>query len=253
MSIDLAEPDLSSRFAVVVHDVAPVHGRQLEAIFKALGPLVGDRLIGAVVPCWHGIELGSATSRVERDWVARVKSACGEIVQHGYTHQQLAPGLISFWSGGANELQGLARAETADRLRRGQAILHRCFGGAVVGFIPPAWWVGRATPAELARHGFRYLVEFAAIRSVEGPTIPLATWSWDWGVVASLGRVGERLGWALARIRPRSLPCVVAHPRDVDRGYLPRIVRVVEELLLRGRTPVTFAELASWPSPRSPA
>ena len=64
MPIDPVEPDVSSQFAVVVHDVTLGDQRPLGRIFAAFGPLVGDRLIAAVVPCWHGVELGSATVTV---------------------------------------------------------------------------------------------------------------------------------------------------------------------------------------------
>ncbi len=85
----------------------------------------------------------------------------------------------------------------------------------------PAWQVARATAAELGGCGFRYLATFGDIRAASGSTIPLATWSWDWGVLGPLGRVGQRFGDIYSRLRPAALPCVVVHPADVDRGYLP--------------------------------
>ena len=108
--------------------------------------------------------------------------------------------------------------------------------------MPPAWQVGRATAEELGGCGFRYLATFGAIRAAGGPTIPLATWSWDWGVLGPLGRVGQRFGDVSWRLRPAALPCVVVHPADVDRGYLPRVLEVVDRLLGRGRTPGLLSE-----------
>jgi hypothetical protein len=73
----------------------------------------------------------------------------------------------------------------------------------------------------------------------------LSTWSWDWGIVSHLGLVGECFGNGAFRLRPAALPCVVIHPIDVDRGYLPRIVRIIDGLRRQGRRPVTFARLAA--------
>ena len=106
--------------------------------------------------------------------------------------------------------------------------------------------------AELSRCGFEYLVSFGAIRFVRKAPIPLATWSWDWGVVAPLGRVGEWFGDYHSALAPDALPCVVIHPIDVDRGYLPRCLRVIDRLRRRGRDPVLFSELAA-ASPEGPA
>ncbi len=243
-----AEPDLSRSFAVVVHDVAPAFRPQLIAILDALSPRVGGKLIGAVVPCWHGTPLGGGEAVSDPGFLRLVGRAFGEILQHGHTHRQERPGVISFFSGRSNELSGLSIAETRRRLGRGREILRQALGVAVAGFVPPAWQSGQATTAELARLGFRYRVGLGAIRPADSPPIPLATWSWDWGIVASLGRVGEHWGGVSSGLRPDALPCVVVHPADVDRGYLPRVLRVVDRLRLRGRSPVTFSELTPPPT-----
>ena len=253
MTIDPAESDLCSSFVVVVHDVAPVYRRELGIIFDALEPLLGNQIVAAVVPCWHGVPLGSAGLPGERDLIQRVRTTCGEIVQHGHTHRQLASGLISVGSGGSNELSGLSLAETRDRLRQGRAILLETLDAEVVGFTPPAWQVGRATLAEISSLGFRYLIEFERLHAIGQPAIPLATWSWDWGTVGALGRLGEWYGRSWTRLNPDAVPCVVVHPRDVDRAYLPRIIRVVEELRGQGRTPVTFSALIAGLPAGSPA
>ena len=128
------------------------------------------------------------------------------------------------------------------------ALLRRLLSAPITGFVPSAWQTGYATTAELSRCGFQYLVAFDAIRFVRMTPIPLVTWSWDWGIVAPLSRVGEWFGdFESAAHRPDALPCVVVHPIDVDRGYLPRCLRVIDRLLQRGRTPVLFSELASTP------
>ena len=168
--------------------------------------------------------------------------AFGEVLQHGYTHRQDRPGVLSLFTGRSDELDGLPREEVRRRIGLGRELLRRVLGVSPAGFVPPAWQVGRATVVELEGCGFRYLATFGAVRAAGGATIPLATWSWDWGVLGPLGRVGQRFGDVNLRLRPAALPCVVVHPADVDRGYLPRVLEVVDRLLGRGRAPGLLSE-----------
>lgn len=230
--------DVDRRFAVVVHDVAPAFLPQIVKIVEALTPRVGRQLAGAVVPCWHGRPIAGPGGGFGR----LVTGAFGEVLQHGYTHRQDRPGVLSLFTDRSDELVGLGRDEVLRRLGLGRELLRRTMGVAPAGFVPPAWQVGRATLAELARCGFRYVATFGAIKAASGPMIPLATWSWDWGVVGPLGRVGQRFGEVYWRLRPTALPCVVVHPADVDRGYLPRVLAVVDRLLGRGRAPALLSE-----------
>jgi predicted deacetylase len=230
--------DIDRRFAVVIHDVAPAFLPQLATIAEALTPRVGRQLAGAVVPCWHGRPIEESGG----GFGPFVTATFGEVLQHGYTHRQDRPGVLSLFTGRSDELVGLPREEVRRRLGLGRELLRRTLEVAPAGFVPPAWQVGRATAKELGVCGFRYLATFGAIRSASGPTIPLATWSWDWGVLGPLGRVGQRFGDVYWRLRPATLPCVVVHPSDVNRGYLPRVLDVVDRLLRQGRTPGLLSE-----------
>jgi hypothetical protein len=230
--------EISGGFAVVVHDVAPVFRPQLARIAEALRPRVGRKLAGAVVPCWHGRPIDGH----QGDFGRFVAGAFGEVLQHGYTHRQDRPGVLSLLTGRSDELVGLPREEVRRRLGLGRELLRRGLGVAPAGFVPPAWQVGRATKEVLAGCGFRYLATFGAIRAASGARVPLATWSWDWGILEPLGRVGQQFGDVYGRLRPAALPCVVVHPADVDRGYLPRVLEVVDRLLGRGRTPGLLSE-----------
>ena len=80
------------------------------------------------------------------------------------------------------------------------------------------------------------------IETVERRAIPLATWSWDWGVAGAAGRWGAALGHVLAR-RRGAVPCVVFHPADLRRGLLDRGLIRLERLLARGCRPVLPSEL----------
>ena len=194
--------DIYRRFAVVVHDVAPDFLPQLARIAVALAPRIGRQLAGAVVPCWHGRPIEGPGGGFERF----VTGTFGEVLQHGYTHRQDRPGLLSLFTGRSDELVGLPREEVRRRLGLGRELLRRALGVAPAGFVPPAWQVGRATAAELGGCGFRYLAKFGTIRAASGPTIPLATWSWDWGVVGPLGRVGQRSATSIGGSGRRPCP-----------------------------------------------
>ncbi len=230
--------DLDRRFAVVVHDVAPAFLPRLATIVEALAPRIGRQMAGAVVPCWHGRPIEGPGGGFGRF----VTGAFEEVLQHGYTHRQDRPGVLSLFTGRSDELVGLPLDEVRRRLGVGRELLRRSLGVEPAGFVAPAWQVGRATAAELGACGFRYLATFGAIRAASGPTIPLATWSWDWGVLGPLGRVGPWVGAVSWRLRPATLPCVVVHPADVGRGYLPRVLTVVDWLLGQGRTPGLLSE-----------
>ena len=52
-----------------------------------------------------------------------------------------------------------------------------------------------------------------------------------------------RLGEIQYRFRKSALPCVVLHPLDLERGFLPQIERTVQKLLSAGRQPVLLESI----------
>ena len=76
-----------------------------------------------------------------------------------------------------------------------------------------------------------------------GEQLPLSTWVWDVSPIRLLCRAGYRLGEIQYRFRKRALPCVVLHPLDLERGFLPQIVRTVQKLLNAGRKPVLLESM----------
>ena len=127
-----------------------------------------------------------------------------------------------------------ARAER--RVARGVRLLQDLFGVAPLGFVAPTWRRGALTLPALERHGLAYLMGLAALERPGRPAVPLATWSWDLGRFAAAGWLGELTGGTLT-LRRRAVPCVVIHPADVARGYLPRALRRIEGLLAQGYHP----------------
>lgn len=229
-------------FLILFHDVAPPHLPVIRALVDAVracaGP--GAPLAAAVVPCWHGQPLTAAPG-----FAAEVRALFDERLLHGHTHHTRRGGALGALTGQANEFTGLSAAAAAEKLRLGQALFAEAFGAPAVGFVPPAWQCGPLTPALLAQHGLRYCVGLWGLGRAHGASLPLATWSWDAGVIAALGWAGEALGTARAWAWPQAMPCVVVHPADAARGYLPRILRRIEGLLAGGRRPVTVARTAA--------
>ncbi len=232
----------SDIFHVVVHDVTPQLIEPLTTILDQLAPLVQRAVAAAVVPCWHGQPWDGAACPV----AGLIKARCGEVLLHGYTHRRTHyRGAVSLLTGGADEFAGLPAAVAAERLRRGQAALRDLFGAPTAGFVPPAWMPGPVTPGLLAACGLQYSVGFSGIVSAVGARLPLATWSWDLGRCAWAGYLGEAAGVLAFATRRGAIPCIVLHPADVARGYLPHGLHLVRALLAAGRRPATFQEIVS--------
>ncbi len=227
------------RFAVVVHDVCPIHSHAIQEILAALEPLVGKTISAAVVPNWHGA-LFDAKLDFGR-WVARQFS---EILLHGWTHEREAGrGVVSYCTNGSDEFTGLSHDETSSRLGLGQDQLRSLFGHRSAGFVPPAWQRGCIDRKVLRLHGLQFLFGYMAVEFVDGTRIPVSTITWDVGRFGQLGYVAGSVGCAIARVRGRSLRCLAAHPIDASRGYLPRIVRTVDSWIQSGWTPILPSEL----------
>ncbi|MBI3862257.1 MAG: hypothetical protein HY290_10215 [Planctomycetia bacterium] len=238
--------DVSASFCVMLHDVAPIYATHVAEFTRSMRPLVGNRMSAAVVPCWGGVPLGEH----DRPFLDRVREDYANLLLHGFEH--FRPGRRSFISriaDGKDEMKGLDPAETDRRLSAGQEILERWLGMPASGFIAPAYRVGFATPQRLARFGIHYTVGYRQIVTSTGCRLPLATWIWDVSPIRILCRLGYRLGELQVRLRPGALPCVVLHPLDLERGFLPQIERTVRKLLDDGRQPVLLESLGFGATP----
>ena len=235
-----SEPSPGEALCVAVHDVHPRFAREILAITRGLGPLVGRKAAAAVVPRWHGDKIEAPCAAL-RDCIAE---SFDEVLLHGSTHRRARPGgLISALTRGSDELGGASRSEALAKLQDGQAVLAEALGARAAGFVPPAWQRGPVTASLLHDAGIDYLVGMFSIEWTRGAVIRLATWSWDLGASRELGYLGEILGRAAHAAMPRAIPCVVLHPADVGRGFLPRGLRVIEALLAEGRRPIVFKDL----------
>lgn len=232
--------DVAQSFCVMLHDVAPIYAEHVARFTRAMAPLVGTAMSAGVVPCWGGVPLGDQ----DRPFLDRVRAEYANLLLHGYEHFRPGRGgLRSKIADGKDEMNGLDPAETDRRLAAGQEILERWLGQPACGFIAPTYKIGFATPERLAKFGIHYTVGYTQVATSTGTRLPISTWVWDVSPIRVLCRGGYRLGQLQYRFRKHALPCVVLHPLDLERGFLPQIEQTVQRLLEAGRHPVLLESL----------
>jgi hypothetical protein len=208
-------------------------------IIRDLAQLVGRRLSVAVVPDWHRRWPLAAHS----DYCRLVKEGSEELILHGYFHQrQRGWGPATWLAEGSDEMHGLDPEETRHTLERGQRVFTEVFGEPARGFLAPAWQSGLVRPPNLNALGLDHVLGFFALESCTARSVPLATWTWDCGRWAGLGHLGHGMGRLLQSLN-RGVPTLAIHPRDLARGFWPKILRLTEELLEAGYEPTTLTGL----------
>lgn len=240
--------DVSRSFCVMLHDVAPIYASHVARFTQAMAPLVGNAMSAAVVPCWGGESLGYK----DRPFLERVRAEYANVLLHGHEHFRPGHrGFVSKIADGKDEMNGLDPAETDRRLAAGQEIFQRWLGQPACGFIAPTYQIGCATPERLAKFGIHYTVGYGQVITSTDQRLPLSTWVWDVSPIRLLCRAGYSLGELQYRFRKKALPCVVLHPLDLERGFLPQIEQTVQRLLHAGRQPVLLESLGygAKPSP----
>ncbi len=242
------------RFLVCIHDATPAYQRETRAIIRDLAPILGRRFSFAVVPDWHG----EWPLAAHPDYCQLVQEGSEELLLHGYFHQRLRGwGPITLLSG-SDEMNGMDREETKRTLESGQRVFTDVFAKPARGFLAPAWQLGHVGrevgPAKAGPHdsgralGLDHALGFFSLESASGRRVPLATWSWDCGRWSVLGHLGHGIGRLLHSL-DRGVPTLAIHPRDVARGFWPKILRLTEELLDTGYEPSTPARLIATRSP----
>ncbi|MGH7561395.1 MAG: DUF2334 domain-containing protein [Gemmatimonadales bacterium] len=222
-------------FVVCIHDATPAYDRETRTMIRDLAPLLGQRLSFAVVPDWHG----EWPLAAHPDYCRLVRENSEELLLHGYAHRrQRGAGPITWLGEGSDEMNGLDPEETRRTLERGQRVFTEVFGEPARGFLAPSWQRGHVRLGD----GLDHVLGFFSLESGRGRKIPLTTWTWDCGRWGWLGHVGHGLG-ALLRTRDRGVPTLAIHPRDLVRGFWPKILRLTRELLESGHEPSTPAAL----------
>ena len=226
-------------FLVCIHDATPAFRRETQEMIRDLAPLLGRRLSFAVVPDWHG----EWPLTAHADYCRLIRESSQELLLHGYFHRRHRGwGPTTLVAARCDEMNGLDPDETRRTIERGQQVFTEVFGEPARGFLAPGWQLGHVRPETVIASQFEHVVGFFALASRTGGAIPLATWTWDCGRWRWLGHLGHGVG-SLLHSLDRGVPTLAVHPRDLERGFWPRILRVTQELLENGYEPITPAEL----------
>ena len=224
-----------THFLVCVHDATPAYARETRAMIRDLAPILGCCLSFGVVPNWHG----KWPLTAHPGYCRLLQDASAELLLHGFTHRRLRGWSPLTWlAESSDEMNGLTHEETRHIVQRGQRMFTDAFGRPARGFLAPAWQVGHVRPGE----GLEQVMGFFSIESATGRKVPLATRTWDCGRWGWLGHVGHGLGY-LSHSFERGVPVLAIHPRDLERGFWPAILRLTRELVEAGYEPVTVAGL----------
>ena len=240
-------------FHICLHDVTPAFQRQTQTLMHDLAPLVGRQFSCGVVPDWHG-----AWPLVEhRDYCDLIRDQAAELLLHGCFHRRThGYGMTSLLTGGSDEMNGLDAVETQRALTHGQAVFTEVFGEPARGFLPPGWQSGHvhahAATATGRAQNLEFVLGFFSLEASAGHRIPLATWTWDCGRWSWLGHVGHAIGRVLQSMDQR-VPVLAIHPADLERGFRPKILRLVQDMIDRGYEPITLAGLLAGKFAASPS
>jgi hypothetical protein len=226
-------------FHLCIHDATPAYADETRLMLRDLAPLLGRRLSVGVVPNWHG----QWPLAAHPDYCRQLRDGAEELLLHGYFHRrQRGRGPISVLTGHGDEMNGLDAEETRRTIERGQRDFAEAFGATARGFLAPAWQPGHVHLGNGSSLALDHVLGFFSLQSRDGRKVPLATWSWDCGRWRSLGHVGHGIGRLLQSLS-RRVPVLAVHPKDLERGFWPEILRLVAELLESGYEPSTLAGL----------
>ena len=226
-------------FLVCIHDATPAYARETRQMIRDLAPLIGRRLSFGVVPNWHG----EWPLEAHPDYCRMVKEASEELLLHGYFHRrQHGWGPTTLITDGADEMNGLDHEETRRTLERGQQVFTEAFGEPARGFVAPGWQLGHIRPGNGNTIGLEHVLGFFSLESWTGRSVPLTTWTWDCSRWGWTGHLGHGIGFLLHSL-DRGVPTLAIHPRDLERGFWPKILRLTEELLESGYEPSTLTGL----------
>jgi hypothetical protein len=230
---------MTRRFLVCIHDATPAYARETRVMIRDLAPFLGRRLSFAVVPDWHGQwPLAS-----HPDYCRLVREGSEELLLHGYFHRrQRGWGPATSIVERGDEMRGLDRRETRHTLERGQRVFTEVFGAPARGFLAPAWQRGHVCLRDGNLLGLEHVVGFFSLESSVGRRVPLATSTWDCGRWGWLGHLGHGIGW-LSQSMDHRVPTLAMHPRDLQRGFWPQILRRTRTLVEAGYEPSTVAGL----------
>jgi len=228
----------TSEFIISIHDVCPKTSSLILRILDNLNPLVSSTLSIGVVP----LPYHKPWKNEDDSFVHELKGRTREILLHGYTHKRKPnKNPFSFLIENSDEFSGLSTHETDHLLGQGQQVIKKRFGQAAKGFVPPGWQPGNITSHILLKHGFNFIITLSRMGTAIGHQVPLAHWSWDCGRMPFSGYLGEAMGSVFWACHRNAIPCIVLHPKDIERGFLTRSLGTIRRFLEKGYQPVTFS------------
>ena len=231
---------MNRKFLVCLHDCTPAFARETESIIRDLAPLVGRKLSVGIVPNWHA--KWPLASHI--DYCQGLRERADELLLHGCFHQrQHGAGPVTWLTDAGDEMNGLSLAETGRLLEQARQEFSSAFGERARGFIAPAWQQGRVRQVNSRQAGFDFTWGFFCIEAGD-LRVPVSTWTWDCGRWGWLGHVGHGIG-RVSQFLDRGVPVLAIHPRDIQRGFWPRILRLTEQLLKSGYEPTTPMEVVA--------
>ena len=208
----------------------------------------GVPLTLGVVPNYEGRALLADDSAARERLRRLLADAPFEAALHGLTHQSFAP------QGARNsEFAGRPRAEQAERLSKGKALLEEWLDARVATFIPPWNTFDEATVGALAETGFTTLSAALSEPAVAAPIVALPHTCGLREVRRTVARLARRGGLAF-------VVCTFHHfsftesPDPLARHYAQCSLGELERLLgwCRGQAGVELATLgdaaAAWGS-----
>ena len=231
-----------------IHDVSPRFEAEVEQLIELLSPHVDQRIAMLVVPNHWGdapIVPGSAFATRLRGW----SDAGFEMLLHGYYHRDDArhgaiDGLKARWMTACEgEFLGLPRAEAAERIQRGRALIEDVTGRPIAGFVAPAWLYGSQAREALqncsvaiAESHWRIWSPKTDSELARGPVI---TWA-----SRTTARLASSLAAAavLRHSRARLLRIGV-HPPDVRHPAVVRSICRTMGTAARGRQAASYSDL----------
>jgi predicted deacetylase len=207
--------------AVSVHDVSPL---TLESVDGMLSDLAGTG-IGVtsllVVPDHH------QKADIDKDpaflaWLREKEAAGHEIVLHGFYHRrEPRPGagmrqklVTEHYTAGEGEFFDLGYEEARERMEDGREMLTGA-GLEVVGFIAPAWLLGKEAEEAARNLGFAYTTRLGGVLDLRS-----GEWTPSQSLVYSPRNAWRRqvsLAWnafLAARLRKNPLARLGLHPPD---------------------------------------
>ena len=240
------------RLLVSIHDVSPRSEPAIDILAERLDRLLGGARFAMLVIPDHWREAPIAGNAA---FHARLRQWAGlgiEMFLHGWSHRDETParqGLAAFkgkhMTAGEGEFLNLSRAQAAQRMGEGKALLEDILGAPVAGFVAPAWLYGPGALSALDDLGFALAEDHLKVWTPGNRRVvsrsPVVTWA-----SRSAGRIRSSLGFAtLARRVLPVLPTlrVAVHPGDVT---VPALLSSIDATVARfaaTHAPVRYAGL----------